>query len=154
MDFKKTIRVKASKEKAFEAITTEVNKWWGNVDNKVANEIGHEFSVFFEEDTEWRFVISELEEFRHVTWRCIYANHSFSGLKNIKKEWLNSEISFVFKGLSDEMVEVSFTHKGLTPNLNCYEICDAGWTHFVASSLKQYLETGIGAPNLVANSQN
>ncbi|WP_282089153.1 SRPBCC family protein [Aquimarina algiphila] len=154
MDFKKTIRVKASKEKAFEAITTEVNKWWGNVDNKVANEIGHEFSVFFEEDTEWRFVISELEEFRHVTWRCIYANHSFSGLKNIKKEWLNSEISFVFKGLSDEMIEVSFTYKGLTPNLNCYEICDAGWTHFIASSLKQYLETGIGAPNLVANSQN
>lgn len=49
------------------------------------------------------------------------------------------------------MIELSFTHKGLTPNLNCYKICDAGWTHFIANSLKQYLETRIGTPNLVAN---
>jgi hypothetical protein len=153
MDFKKTINVKTSNEKVFKAITTDVNKWWGNVDNKMANKIGSEFSVFFEENTEWRFVISELREFSHVTWKCIYANHSFSGLKGIKEEWLNSEIIFVCKVQKDNMVQLSFTHKGLTPDLNCYEICNAGWTHFIVNSLKQYLETGTGTPNLV-NTKN
>ncbi len=51
------------------------------------------------------------------------------------------------------MIQLSFVHKGLTPDLNCYEICDAGWTHFIINSLKQYLETGTGNPNLV-NTQN
>ncbi len=153
MDFKKTIDIKTSKENAFKAITTEVNKWWGNVDNEMANEIGSEFSIFFEENTEWRFVISELKEFNYVAWKCIYANHSFSGLKGIKEEWLNSEIQFVFKQLKDNRTQLSFVHKGLTPDLNCYEICDAGWAHFITNSLKQYLETGTGNPNLV-NTQN
>jgi len=149
MDFQKIFKINTTKEKVFEAATTGINKWWGNVDNELVNKVGDEFSIFFEENTEWRFLISSLEKYNKVSWKCIYANHSFSGLKGIKEEWLNSEIDFEFKTITDDEIELSFTHNGLTPNLNCYEICSAGWTHFIANSLKQFLETGTGKPNFV-----
>ncbi len=149
MDFKKTILVHTSKEKAFNAVTHNVNKWWGNVDNTDVSKMGDEFSIFFEEGTEWRFSVTKLDQFNKVAWKCIYANHSYGGIKGIKEEWLNSEIHFAFKDLAEDSLEISFEHKGLTPDLNCYEMCDAGWTHFITNSLKRYLETGIGAPNLV-----
>lgn len=149
MNFQKTIIVNTTKESAFEAATTGINNWWGNVDNSNITRIGDEFSIFFEEDTEWRFKVSSLKKFDEVQWKCIHANHTYSGLQGINEEWLDSEIIFKFKELDHDSIELLFEHKGLTPDLNCYEICDAGWTHFVVTSLKQYLETGKGSPNLV-----
>ena len=149
MDFKKIITVKTTKEAAFKAVTTKINKWWGNVDNSTMTKVGDEFSIFFEEDTEWRFAITKLDHFDEVHWKCIHADHSFSGLKGIKTEWLDSKIIFKFSALKDNTTEIDFEHKGLTPNLNCYTICNAGWTHFITTSLKQYLETGKGNPNLI-----
>ncbi len=148
-DFQKTVKVRTTREKAFKAVTTDINNWWGNVDNSTLTSIGDEFSVYFEENTEWRFKATVLNKFDEVRWKCIYANHSFSGLKGIKEEWLNSEIIFRFKEKENDTVELYFKHKGLTPGLNCYGICDAGWTYFITQSLKQYLETGKGSPNLV-----
>ena len=149
MNFQKTIQVKTTKENAFDAITTGINKWWGNVDNSYIRALGDEFSIFFEEETQWRFTITKLEKYAAVIWQCIYADHTFSGLKGIKEEWLNTEIIFNFKELDANTIELYFEHKGLTPALNCYQICDAGWTHFIVTSLKQYLETGKGSPNLI-----
>ncbi|MDW3195256.1 MAG: hypothetical protein R8G66_22970 [Cytophagales bacterium] len=149
MNFKQTIIVSSTKEKAFEAVTLGIRNWWGNVNNSVITTVDDEFSVFFEEETAWGFKVTTLNKFDEVRWKCIYANHSVSDLKGIKEEWLNSEIVFNFKKLNTDTIEIFFEHKGLTPELNCYEICDAGWTYFISTSLKQYLETGKGLPNLV-----
>ncbi len=149
MDFQKTIQAKASKEKVYQAVTQEINQWWGNVDTNDITKVGDEFSIYFEENTEWRFTVTELERDSSVRWKCIHAYHSYGGVKGITKEWLNSEVIFKFKDLEKGQVELFFEHRGLTPDLNCYEMCDAGWTYFVGSSLKQYLETGEGGPNLV-----
>ena len=149
MNFKQTIVVSSTKEKAFEAVTLGISNWWGNVNNSKVTKIDDEFSVFFEEETEWRFRATALNKFDEVRWKCIYADHSFSDLKGIKEEWLNSEIVFKFNKLDSNTIEILFEHKGLTPELKCYEICDAGWTHFISTSLKQYLETGKGLPNLI-----
>ncbi len=148
MNFKKKIIVQTTKEQAFDAVTIGIKNWWGN-SNATITKIGDEFSIFFEEETEWRFRATVLDKSNEVRWKCIYANHSFSNLKGIKEEWLNSEIVFLFKDVTKNKIELIFEHQGLTPALNCYEICDAGWTHFIVTSLKQLLETGKGIPNLV-----
>ena len=95
MNFKKTITVCATKEQAFAAVTTDISSWWGN-SNSTITKIGDQFSIFFEEGTEWRFEATVLNKFNKVHWKCTYANHSFSNLKGIKEEWLNSEIVFIF----------------------------------------------------------
>ena len=149
MNFNQTITAHSSVENAFEAVTLGIHHWWGNVKNSTITKINDEFSIFFEEGTEWRFRATVFNKFEEVRWECIYANHRFSKLQGIKEEWLGTEIVFKFKELNSGTIEVNFEHKGLTPKLNCYEICDAGWTHFISTSLKRYLETGKGLPNWV-----
>ena len=148
MNFNKTIKIQATKAQAYDAVTSGIRNWWGN-SNATISKVGDQFSIFFEEETEWRFEATVLDQFNEVRWKCIYADHHFSNLKDIEEEWLDSEIVFTFKDLKEDTIELNFEHQGLTPKLNCYEICDAGWTHFICTSLKQYLETGKGVPNLV-----
>ena len=42
--------------------------------------------------------------------------------------------------------ELRFRHHGLTPQLECFEMCLAGWTHYLAS-LVDYVDRGTGTPN-------
>ena len=41
--------------------------------------------------------------------------------------------------------ELRFRHAGLTPRLECWDDCFAGWTHFMAS-IEACAETGTGTP--------
>jgi hypothetical protein len=148
MNYKTSITSATSIGNAFKAVSTGINKWWGRVDNSNINKVGDTFTVFFEEDTEWVFEIIYYSPNKEIHWKCIKANHYITGLENIEQEWLNSEIIWNIKEVEGG-VEVSFEHIGLTPKLNCYDACDAGWTHFITTSLKQYLDTGIGTPSII-----
>jgi hypothetical protein len=143
MSYETSIKVRADKENAFKACASELDKWWGKVDNSVTKE-GEEFTISFGK-TKWRFVITEFSEYDRITWKCIKAEHFVKGLTNIKEEWLNTELVWNFKKNGGD-VEVSLLHNGLTPELNCYDICESGWNFFIATSLKNYLETGQGNP--------
>jgi len=44
---------------------------------------------------------------------------------------------------------LTFLHKGLNQSFQCYNVCESGWDHFLAS-LQLYLETGKGTPHLKA----
>ena len=39
-----------------------------------------------------------------------------------------------------------FRHHGLTPQLECFDMCHEGWTHYLGS-LVSYVETGVGQPS-------
>jgi hypothetical protein len=143
MNYEISIKVRADKENAFKAIASELDKWWGKVDNPVSKK-GDEFSISIGK-TKWRFVISNFSQYDQISWKCIDAVHFVDGLTNIKEEWLNTELVWTFNEIDGD-VEVSLLHNGLTPELNCYNICESGWNFFISTSLKNYLETGHGNP--------
>ena len=144
MEYKNQISTSANQKRSFYAIANKVDKWWGKTDNSIS-QIDDEFSIFFG-DTEWRFKIIEYQPFEKITWLCVKANHVHGNLADIEKEWLNSELHW---RITDDngKTEISFIHKGLTPDLNCYEVCETGWDYFISTSLKNYLETGHGNPH-------
>jgi hypothetical protein len=41
--------------------------------------------------------------------------------------------------------ELHFRHHGLTPELDCIDMCTRSWDHFLVS-LRDYVETGHGSP--------
>jgi len=61
-------------------------------------------------------------------------------------EWVNTTIIFDLKGNDDTGTELSFTHEGLNKSLECFEICNERWGHFLQRSLKGFVETGQGEP--------
>ena len=60
------------------------------------------------------------------------------------QEWLGTTIEFDIARAATG-TELRFRHTGLTPQLNCWPDCDAGWTYFMAS-ITALVTTGTGTP--------
>ncbi len=59
-------------------------------------------------------------------------------------EWHGTTIAFELTA-AGEGTELRFAHKGLTPQLECFDMCHEGWTHYLAS-LVDYVDRGEGEP--------
>jgi hypothetical protein len=44
-----------------------------------------------------------------------------------------------------EGCDLLFRHAGLSPQLECYDMCRAGWDQYLPS-LRDYIDTGTGNP--------
>ena len=49
-------------------------------------------------------------------------------------------------GTPGAVSRISMVHEGLTPKVECYNDCKAGWEHFVTSSLFKLITEGTGLP--------
>jgi len=43
---------------------------------------------------------------------------------------------------------LTFTHVGLVPEYECFEVCSDGWGTYVGQSLRALITTGKGMPNV------
>jgi len=87
--------------------------------------------------------LSEAIPHRSVIWEVVEANHDLEVLAK-RDEWDGTTIVWTIR--EDEGgSRITFVHEGLSPALECFEICASGWTYFLGS-LKSYLETGRGRP--------
>ena len=78
---------------------------------------------------------------RRVGWHVLDSDLSF--LKD-RNEWTGTTIAFdIFH--TGSQTEVTFTHIGLKPEVECYDVCRDGWRTLIQGSLKQLIETGTGA---------
>jgi uncharacterized protein YndB with AHSA1/START domain len=59
-------------------------------------------------------------------------------------EWSGTTIFFEVTEAADGAM-LYFRHQGLTPELECFDMCHEGWTHYLGS-LVSYAETGVGQP--------
>ena len=60
-------------------------------------------------------------------------------------DWVGTSIVFTLQAVGSG-TELRFEHRGLTPRLECFGQCHAGWTHFLAS-LVDFVDRGAGQPN-------
>lgn len=60
-----------------------------------------------------------------------------------KNELKGSDITFEISE-RDGKTQLIFTHKGLVPACECYQICSDAWTHYILESLKNLILTGKG----------
>ena len=63
-----------------------------------------------------------------------------------RTEWLGTKMRFEIEPTVNGS-DITFTHIGLQPDLDCFEICQAGWDFFFLDSLKLYLNEGEGKPH-------
>jgi len=58
-------------------------------------------------------------------------------------DWTGTTITFDFGPAGDGGTSLRFTHHGLTPQLECFSACQAGWIQYLAS-LVDYVDHGGG----------
>jgi len=134
-NYSQDISVNTTIEKVFVALTENIDLWWGKTE-KCLTKVGDKFTVSFG-DANWSFQVTEFEPNTKLTWECIGGNPDFNA------EWIGDTLYWNIEKQNDK-VKISLLQNGLTPDMNCYEICNRGWNHYITKSLQTYLETGIG----------
>jgi hypothetical protein len=141
-DFTTTIRVARSPREAFEAIT-DVRGWWSEEIEGVTDQVGGEFDHRFQDVHRCRIRVTELVPGEKVAWRVL--DNYFSFIDD-QSEWKDTEIVFEISP-KDDGAEIRFTHIGLVPQYECYDVCSNAWGGYVSGSLRNLINTGQGQPN-------
>ncbi|MFI5141998.1 MAG: SRPBCC domain-containing protein [Bacteroidia bacterium] len=139
-NFSLSIKAPVTAADAFKKIN-QVNAWWAKNFTGKAEKLNDTFRVSFG-PTFVDFKITKCVPNQKVVW---HVTDCFLHWINNKTEWTGTEVVF---GLSENagVTKINFTHVGLTPDVECYKDCFAGWTGHVKGSLLQLLNTGKGMP--------
>ncbi len=139
-DYTATISVNASPEEAFKHIN-EVSRWWAKQVEGRSEKLNDVFTAVFNHCS-FTFKIIGSEPGRKVEW--LVTDSDLSWLKD-KKEWNGTKISFEISQRNG-FTEISFTHNGLVPNMECYDNCEYGWNLHFKQSLLSLITEGKGQP--------
>ena len=145
--YTREIIVSNTPDDAYRALTSEFDKWWTECSGPIIA-VGDEVTFRFA-PTYWTMRATKLEPNKSVELECIEAHHIHEGLPDsIRKEWEGTKLKWDIQQQGDS-TKISFVHEGLVPSLDCYEICEMGWDHFIVNSLKKYLDSGKGSPGVI-----
>lgn len=135
-----TITVAAAPRAAFDAIN-DVAGWWGRITG-ATTAVGDEFVYVVPGLHYSGFRVVDLVPERRVEW---LVTGSYLDFVEDKQEWNGTTARFKIEP-AGEGSRITFTHQGLESTHECFEICSNAWGMFIRGSLKQFIETGVGAP--------
>ena len=141
-DYQQILTVAQPPAVVYGALTAHIADWWSRDFKGDAALPGSSFDIAFGQ-TRKTFRITEAIPGQSIVWECLQAHIAHPALSD-KAEWVGTKISWCLSAEETGTV-IRFRHEGLQPRLECYEICEAGWDHFLGS-LKAYIDTGKGVP--------
>ena len=141
-DFTTTIIVDETPEEAFNAINN-VRGWWSEEIEGSTNKLNDEFKYHYEDVHRCQMKLIEVIPTKKVVW--LVLDNYFKFTKD-KSEWKGTKIIFEISKLENK-TQIHFTHLGLVPEYECYEICQGAWSTYIQKSLYGLITTGKGQPN-------
>ncbi|WP_223692377.1 SRPBCC family protein [Leifsonia poae] len=135
-----TITVDATPQQAFDAIN-DVSGWWGRITGSTTA-IGDEFVYVVPGLHYSGFRVTEIVPAHRISW---LVTGSYLDFIADKQEWNGTTVRFDIEE-ADAGTRIVFTHEGLDPDVECYELCTNAWGMFVNGSLTAFIETGAGEP--------
>ncbi len=141
--YTQTLRIQAAPHKLYEAVTTVPGlKGWWNDDTAAHN---GDITVRFDAENFQTLRLVDPMPDTHVVWEWTAQHFPVEGTAQTD-EWVGTRVVFDIQANPDGSSTLVFTHRGLTPQLVCYDMCNAGWNYYLGS-LQRYLEHGTGTPN-------
>jgi hypothetical protein len=127
---------------AFKAITN-FKAWWSEEIQGETDQLGGEFFYHYKEVHLCKLKLIELVLDKKLVY--LVLDNQFSFIED-KTEWVNTRLIF---DITEEegKTSITFTHEGLVPECECYQVCNDAWTSYIQGSLQQLITTGKGKPN-------
>ena len=147
-DFTTTILVDQTPEQAFNAINN-VRGWWSEEIEGPTDKLNETFKYHYEDVHRCQIKIVELVAAKKVVW--LVQDNYFQFTKD-KSEWKGTKIIFDITE-KDNKTQIRFTHQGLVPEYECFEVCRDAWTTYIQNSLCSLITTGKGKPNATGKPQ-
>jgi hypothetical protein len=148
VDFATSIRVAATAREVYNAINSP-RDWWALGIEGVTDIEGEVFYHHFQDVHYCKLQVDELIPDKRVTWKVLANYFSFIG---DQREWTGTRIIFDISSQGDQTA-LRFTHEGLVPDYECYELCENEWTKYISKSLYGLITKSAGAPNAIDDKQ-
>ncbi len=145
-NYQNSITVTSAPHEIFEAITQRIPEWWSRDFHGEAKNKEDEFTVRFG-PTFKTIRITNVVADKLVEWLCIDQHIEMPpGMKPIKNpsEWVGNKIIWEISP-NDTGSTLTHSHIGLTPEVECWAVCEQGWNQTL-QSISQLLTTGCGKP--------
>jgi hypothetical protein len=140
-NFTTTFTVDQAPEDAFSAIKN-VRGWWsGDIEGRT-EKVGDEFTFRYKDVHHCKIRVTEVLPGKKVVW--LVLDNFFSFIED-KSEWNGTKMIFEIAKKGDK-TELRFTHLGLVPEYECFDLCSNAWGFYIKESLRSLIATGTGQP--------
>ncbi|MCD0471572.1 SRPBCC domain-containing protein [Flavobacterium sp. JAS] len=142
LDFTTTLIVDHSPQEVFNAITN-VRGWWSEQIEGPTAKLNDEFNYHYEDIHRCKVKLIEVIPNQKIVW---LVEENYFKFTEDETEWTGTKPTFEISE-KDGKTELRFTHVGLVPEYECFDICRDSWTTYIQKSLKNLIATGKGNPN-------
>jgi len=124
--FTTSVTVDRSPAEVFGAINNP-RAWWANDIEGITDRAGEEFIHDIKGFHYAKMRVTQLVPGELVVWRVVEGRVGFVANQD---EWTGTELRFELSE-KDGGTEVRFTHEGLVPDHECYDVCSYEWGQLV-----------------------
>lgn len=147
-DFSTAFLTSKTPDEVYRAINN-VRGWWSEEINGLTDQLDEIFQYHYEDVHICKIKVTSLIPGKMVEWLVMENYFKFT---HDKSEWMGTRIVFEITEEHDQ-TKLKFTHKGLVPEYECFEICKGAWTNYIQHSLHALIDTGEGHPNGIGKPQ-
>ena len=147
-DIRYQLTINASPSRVFDALTDQVHvaRWW-TPDCTLEQKSGGHATLEFKAadghlDGYSLMRIEKLIPAQLVQWKCLEQDYQGN------TDWIGTTIRFRLSPNGRGGTDIDFAHLDWKDAADTFQRCTDGWHHVLATSLKNYLETGKGEPYL------
>jgi hypothetical protein len=140
--FTASILVDQNPATAFNAIKN-FRAWWSEDIEGRTDKLNEEFFYHYKDIHLCKIKLIEVVPDKKLVYKVL--DNQFNFIKD-KSEWVNTKLIFELISEADK-TKVKFTHDGLVPESECYNVCYDAWSGYIKKSLYNLITTGKGNPN-------
>ena len=141
-DFAITLSLDQTPAEVFSAIQN-VRGWWSEEIEGDTQELNDEFTYHFEDLHYCQMKLIQVVPDKMVEW---FVKYNYFKHTKDKSEWTGTKVRFEIS-TDNNKTQLHFSHLGLTPEFECFEVCSNGWNQYIRQSLLSLIKTGVGQPN-------
>jgi len=141
-DFTTTFSVDQTPVQALDAIKN-LRGWWSEEIEDSTHKLGEEFTYRYQDVHSCKMKLIEVVPDKKVVWLVVDNYFNFT---EDKREWKDTKLIFEVSQRGDK-TEIHFTHQGLVPQYECFNVCSNAWDSYINRSLRSLITTGKGHPN-------
>jgi hypothetical protein len=140
--FTATILVSQNPATAFHAIKN-FRAWWSEEIEGNTDKLNEEFFYHYKDIHLCKVKLIEIIPDRKLIYQVV--DNQFNFIRD-RTEWVGTRLIFEITSEGDQ-TRVTFTHEGLVPEYECYDVCNDAWSGYIKKSLYNLIATGHGSPN-------
>ena len=138
-DFTTTLLVDQTPQEVFNAVNN-VREWWSDTIEGGTEKLNDEFLYHYQDIHKCKMKLVEVVPDKKVVW--LVLENYFNFTKD-SSEWTGTKVVFDISKQGDK-TKLVFTHEGLVPEYECFDVCKTAWSDDVNSSLLSLITTGEG----------